>query len=254
MEKGLIFYPTSRIDRTPGDVGLPYEDVYLTTEDGVRLNGWFIPSLEGDMTLLWFHGNAGNISHRLDNIRLLHDKVKIHIFIVDYRGYGRSEGSISEEGTYRDARATLQYLRSTKGLDPKKIVFYGRSLGAGVAVDLAIREESLALIIETPFASVREMAKVLFPFLPIGPFLRTRYDILDKIKRVRVPLLVIHGDQDDVVPYAQGKRVFEAAPEPKEFYTIPGAHHNDTFIVGGDPYFAALKGFIDRAARRPPPD
>jgi hypothetical protein len=252
MEKSLIFYPTSDIDRTPEELGLPYENVTFTTEDGVRLNGWFIPSTEGDLTLLWFHGNAGNISHRLDNIRLLHEKVKIHIFIWDYRGYGRSEGSVSEKGTYKDATAALKYLRSRKDLDPKKFVFYGRSLGAAVAVDLALREESLALIIETPFASIREMAKLIFPFLPVGPFLRTRYDTLEKIRQVRGPLLILHGDQDDIVPYAQGQRIFEAAPEPKEFYTIRGAHHNDTFIVGGDPYFAALKDFIERAtALRP---
>jgi fermentation-respiration switch protein FrsA (DUF1100 family) len=250
VEKSLIFYPISEIDRTPKELGLPFEDITFTTEDGVHLNGWFIPSTEGDLTLLWFHGNAGNISHRLDNIRLLHDKVKIHIFIIDYRGYGRSEGSVSEAGTYRDASAALQYLRSRKDLDPKKIVFYGRSLGAAVAVDLALREESLALIIETPFASIREMAKLIFPCLPVGPFLRTRYDTLEKIRKVRGPLLVLHGDQDDIVPYTQGQRIFEAAPEPKEFYTIRGAHHNDTFIVGGDPYFAALKDFVDRAVAR----
>lgn len=248
MEKSLIFYPTSDIDRTPKELGLPYEDITFTTEDGVRLNGWFIPSPEGVLTLLWFHGNAGNISHRLDNIRLLHEKVKIHIFIWDYRGYGRSEGSVSEKGTYKDATAALKYLRSRKDLDPKKFVFYGRSLGAAVAVDLAVRDEPLALIIETAFTSIREMAKLAFPFLPIGPFLRTRYDTLEKIRQVRGPLLILHGDQDDIVPYAQGKRIFDAAPEPKEFYTIRGARHNDTFIVGGDPYFAALKDFIERAA------
>ncbi|MCH8321186.1 MAG: alpha/beta hydrolase [Acidobacteria bacterium] len=248
MEKSLIFYPTSDIDRTPEELGLPYEDITFTTEDGVRLNGWFIPSPVGVLTLLWFHGNAGNISHRLDNIRLLHEKVKIHIFIWDYRGYGRSEGSVSEKGTYKDATAALKYLRSRKDLDPKKFVFYGRSLGAAVAVDLAVRDEPLALIIETAFTSIREMAKLAFPFLPIGPFLRTRYDTLEKIRQVQGPLLILHGDQDDIVPYAQGKRIFDAAPEPKEFYTIRGARHNDTFIVGGDPYFAALKDFIERAA------
>ena len=252
MEKSFIFYPTSEIDRTPKEVGLSYEDVTFSAQDGVRLNGWFIPSTEGDLTLLWFHGNAGNISHRLENIRLLHDKVKLHIFIVDYRGYGRSEDSASESGTYMDASAALQYLRSRKDLDPKKIVFYGRSLGAAVAVDLALREEPLALIIETPFTSIREMAKLAFPFLPIGPFLRTRYDSLEKIRRVRGPLLVLHGDQDDIVPYEHGQRIFEAAPDPKEFYTIRGANHNDTFIVGGDPYFAVLKDFIERAAARQP--
>ncbi len=248
MENSLIFYPTSGMDGTPKELGLPYEDIYFTTEDDVKLNGWFIPSPEGEDTLLWFHGNAGNISHRLQNIRLIHEKVKTHIFIVDYRGYGRSEGRVSEEGTYKDALAAYHYLRSQKDIAPKRIVIFGRSLGAAVAAYLAHREEALALILETPFASIREMAKAVFPYLPIGPFLSTEYDVLANIKRVQQPVLVLHGDQDDIVPFVQGKMVFDAALEPKEFYTIRGAKHNNTFTVGGDPYFAALKSFIERAA------
>jgi len=252
MENSLIFFPTSAIDGTAKELGLSYEDVYFTTEDGVKLNGWFIPSSEGEFTLLWFHGNAGNISHRLQNIRLLHEKVKTHIFIIDYRGYGRSEGRVSEEGTYKDAEAAFHYLRNQKDIASKRIVLFGRSLGAAMAAHLAVREDSLALILETPFGSIREMAKVVFPFLPIGPFLRTQYDVLGKIKQAKQPVLVLHGDQDDIVPFAQGKKVFEAAPEPKEFYTIRGANHNNTFVVGGDPYFAVLKSFIERAAARTP--
>jgi fermentation-respiration switch protein FrsA (DUF1100 family) len=249
MEKSFIFFPVSGIDRTPDERGLSYEDVYFTTEDGIRLNGWFVPSSDGAPTLLWFHGNAGNISHRIDNIKLLHDRIKINVFIFDYRGYGRSDGKVSEKGTYKDARAALKTLGSRKDVDPKKFVFFGRSLGAAVAVDLAVLEAPSALILESPFASIREMAKTVFPLLPIGAFLRTRYDTLGKINRVRAPVLVLHGDQDDTVPYAQGRRVFEAASEPKEFFTIRGASHNDTFVVGGEPYFAALKDFIDRTAR-----
>lgn len=250
MENSFIFYPTSEMDGTPKGLGLSYEDIYFTTEDGVKLNGWFIPSSEGESTLLWFHGNAGNISHRLQNIRLLHEKVKTHIFIIDYRGYGRSEGRVSEAGTYQDAEAALHYLRTQRNIGLKRIVLFGRSLGAAVAVHLAVREDALALILETPFGSIREMAKVVFPFLPIGPFLRTQYDVMGKIKQARQPVLVLHGDQDDIVPFAQGKKVFEAAPEPKEFYTIRGANHNNTFVVGGDSYFSVLRSFIERAAAR----
>jgi len=250
MEDSLIFYPTSEMDGTPKELGLSYEDIYFTTEDGVKLNGWFIPSSEGEFTLLWFHGNAGNISHRLQNIRLLHEKVKTHIFIIDYRGYGRSEGRVSEAGTYKDAEAAFHYLQNQKDIASKRIVLFGRSLGAAVAAHLAVREDALALILESPFSSIREMAKVVFPFLPIGPFLRTQYDVLGNIKQARQPVLVLHGDQDDIVPFALGKKVFEAAPEPKEFYTIRGADHNNTFVVGGDPYFAVLKSFIQRAAAR----
>jgi len=248
MEEKFIFFPDSTVDVTPKDAGLAFDDVYFTTSDGVRLNGWFVPFPGSRVTLLWFHGNAGNISHRVENIKLLHQKVNINVFIFDYRGYGRSGGRVSEEGTYKDAEAALRYLRSRDDVDPQRIVFFGRSLGAAVAAELATREDSLALILETPFASIREMARVAFPILPIGPLLRTRYDVVEKLGRVQTPLLVLHGDKDDVVPYEQGKKVFEAAHNPKEFYTIRGAHHNDTYIVGGEAYFAALKDFIERAS------
>jgi len=253
MEEKLIFFPVAAIDRTPRDLGLAFEDVYFTTADGVRLNGWFVPHPQATTTLLWFHGNAGNISHRLENIRLLHDKVGINVFIFDYRGYGRSEGRVSEEGTYKDGEAALKFLRGKQGMDSGQIIFFGRSLGAAVAAELAGRADCLALILETPFASIPEMARVAFPWLPIGHLLRTRYDVIEKVKMVKAPVLVIHGDQDEVVPYEQGRQVFAAAPEPKEFYTIRGAHHNDTFIVGGDAYFAAIKNFIEKAARRAHP-
>lgn len=250
MEERFIFFPNSVIDQTPRDIGLAFEDIVFTAADGVRLNGWLVPYASARTTLLWFHGNAGNISHRLENLRLLHDKVNINIFIIDYRGYGRSEGTVSEEGTYKDAEAALRHLRAREDIDPKDIVLFGQSLGAAVAVELASREDCLALILEAPFASIRDMARVAFPLLPIGPLLRTRYDVVEKIKRVKTPLLVLHGDQDEVVPFAQGKKVFAAAPSPKEFYTIRGAHHNDTFILGGDAYYAALRDFIERAEAR----
>ncbi len=249
MEERFIFYPSPIIEQTPADLGLPFDDVFFTTSDGLRLNGWFVPYDRTDVTLLWFHGNAGNISDRLENIRLIHDKVAINTFIFDYRGYGRSNGKISEEGTYKDGEAALKYLRERADVDPTKIVFFGRSLGASVAAEIATRQRCLALILETPFASVREMARVAFPFLPIGPFLRTRYDTVEKIKKVRGPLLVLHGDRDEIVPFDQGRKVFETAPGTKEFYTIRGAHHNDTYIVGGDAYFSVLKDFINRATR-----
>ncbi len=254
VEEKFIFYPTPKIEQTPADVGLLFDDIFFASSGGLRLNGWFVPHPGADITLLWFHGNAGNISHRLENIRLLHDKVGINIFIFDYRGYGRSAGKVSETGTYEDGEAALEYLRARADVDPEKIVFFGRSLGAAVAAEITTRQQCMALILESPFASVREMARVALPFLPVGPFLSTRYDTVEKIKKVRVPLLVLHGDQDEIVPFAQGRKVFEAAPEPKEFYAIRGAHHNDTYIVGGEAYFTALRTFIDRAKARLPAD
>jgi fermentation-respiration switch protein FrsA (DUF1100 family) len=244
-EDSLIFHPSAEIVHTPRHAGLEFQDLFFTTVDGVRLNGWFIPHPQARVTMVWFHGNAGNISHRVENIKLLHDKVKINIFIFDYRGYGRSEGSVSEEGTYRDGAAALDFVRKKLRVDAENLILFGRSLGAAVAAEMAVRFESRGLILETPFTSIRDMAKTVFPLLPIGPLLQTRYDVVEKVGRVKVPLLVLHGDHDDVVPYEQGKKVFAAAREPKEFYTIKGATHNDTYIVGGDGYFQRLSRFVE---------
>ena len=247
MEEKIIFQPDARIHQTPGSVGLAFDDVYFATDDGVRLNGWFVPRVRATSTFLWFHGNAGNISHRVENIKLLHGQVNVNIFIFDYRGYGRSEGAASEEGTYRDGVAAIALLRRSYGVDPGRLIIFGRSLGAAVAAEMATRVQSLAVILETPFTSVRDVARDKLPFLPIGPLLKTRYDVVEKIRKLSSPLLVLHGDRDEVVPFSHGKRVFDAAPQPKWFYTIAGAGHNDTYRVGGDSYFAALRQHIERA-------
>jgi len=251
-EDKLIFYPSAEIIHTPGQVGLEFQDLFFTTADGVRLNGWFIPHRDARITLVWFHGNAGNIGHRVENIKLLHDKVKVNIFIFDYRGYGRSEGSVSEAGTYQDGAAALQFVRKQPGVEAENLIIFGRSLGAAVAAEMASRFDSRGLILESPFISIREMAKSVFPLLPIGPLLQTRYDNLEKIVKIKVPLLVLHGDRDEVIPYEHGKRVFAAAPGPKDFYTINGAGHNDTYIVGGDAYFQRLRSFIETVTASQP--
>jgi fermentation-respiration switch protein FrsA (DUF1100 family) len=248
MENQLIFHPHKTIHQTPRDLGLNFDDVYFTARDGVRLNGWFVPYPSAQQTLLWFHGNAGNISHRAQNIKLLHEKVKINICIFDYRGYGRSEGVISEPGTYADGVAAIDFLSRRYTVQPKQLVLFGRSLGAAVAAEMATQVDSLALILESPFVSVAEMARTVFPLIPLGPFISTQYNNLEKVRRIKSPLLVVHGDRDEVVPYVQGQKVFAAAPEPKKFYTITGAGHNDTYVVGGDSYFAVLRETIEWAA------
>lgn len=244
IERSFIYFPEGELIGDPSDFGLPFDDVVFTAEDGVKLHGWFVPG-ESDVTWVWFHGNAGNISHRLENLRLLHDELGVGVFLFDYRGYGRSEGTPSEQGTYRDAEAALAYVLSRPDVDAERIVYFGRSLGAGVAVELATRRPPFALILESPVPSIAELVRRHYPFLPVGGLLRTKYDSLSKIADVRAPLLVLHGDRDDVVPFESGRKLFDAAGEPKRFYTIRGAGHNDTYVVGGREYFRALREFVE---------
>jgi hypothetical protein len=250
--KGMIFFPEPLISITPKDAGLVFEDVYFTAADGVRLNGWYVPASGAPVTLLWFHGNAGNLSDRVDQLRLLHDRLLADIFMIDYREYGRSEGEVTEQGTYLDAEGALAYLHGRPELRDRAIVYYGQSLGAGVAVELARHAPPAGLILEAPFLSVREMAKTVVPYLPIGALISTKYDSLSMIGAIRAPLLILHGDRDDIVPYEQGRRLFAAANEPKRFYTIAGAHHNDTYVVGGAGYMDALREFLSSLPVRGP--
>ncbi|MBZ0160609.1 MAG: alpha/beta hydrolase [bacterium] len=253
LENRFVFFPDKRIEATPRDRGLAYEEIYFQTTDGFNLNGWWIPGTGSPLTILWLHGNGGNISYRLDNITLRHNLLGTNIFIFDYREYGRSEGRASEEGTYRDAEAAIRYLRGRKDVDPTKIVFLGESLGSAVAVEMATRHDCAALILESPFLSIPEMAKVSLPFLPISSFLQTRYDTLSKIEQVRAPLLIVHGENDEIVPFQHGQRLFEAAREPKEFYGIKGARHNDLYLVGGLAYLETLNRFLGRVTRNTTP-
>ena len=248
MEERLIFHPEPEILRTPRDVSLSFDEVYFTSRDGVRLHGWFVPYPGAQWTLLWFHGNAGNIGHRLENLKLLHDKVQISVLLFDYRGFGRSAGKVSEHGTYLDGYAAIELLCKRYGLATSRLVLFGRSLGAAVAAEMAGHMESLLLILESPFVSVPAMARAFLPLGPLSALLVTQYNTLEKVRRITSPLLVLHGNRDEVVPYSQGREVFEAAPEPKRFYAIPGAGHNDTYSIGGDSYFSALRESIDWAA------
>lgn len=251
FERRLIYFPTRDHDATPRALGLAHEEVDLRTEDGVRLHGWFLPVAGSRLTLLVCHGNAGNISHRLDRALLAQAHLRTDVLLFDYRGYGKSDGVPDEEGTYRDARAAWRWLIA-KGQSPGRIVIFGESLGAAVALQLALDTEGAhALVLESPFASVPEMARAVYPFLPVWPLVRTRYDNLGKVKRLRVPLLVLHGERDDIVPFAQGRGVFDAAPEPKRFFAIPGAAHNDTYVVGGEAYWRALREFLEEAGPAP---
>jgi uncharacterized protein len=243
-EKGIVFFPDPYLVGTPADYGLKFEEVWFTAADGVRLHGWWVPKA-GAPVLVWFHGNAGNISHRLDNIKLLLELVGVTVFIFDYREYGKSQGRISREGTYQDAAAAYRYVAETRKVPAGQIVLFGRSLGTALAVDLAVKTPCRSLIIESAFTNSADMAKLFAPFMfdwrPKVP-----YDNLGKIAGLKVPVLIIHGERDEIIPVEMGRRLFAEAPEPKELYIIPGAHHNDTYLAGGQDYFARLRAFIQR--------
>ncbi len=247
LEKFALYFPERAIEATPQSEGIAYEDVWFPASDGVRLHGWLVPAPDARITILWCHGNAGNIGDRVNNLKYLHRLLGVNVFIFDYRGYGRSAGhlwSLSEPATYRDAEGALAYLRSRKDLASARLVYFGRSLGAAVAIELSREHPPAGLILETAFTSIREMAGIVMPYLPFPGLLQTKYDNLAKLPTIRVPLLILHGDQDEVVPLRLAHRLFEAANPPKTFYTIHAAHHNDTYIVGGEPYFQAWGRFL----------
>ena len=248
IDRHTIYFPERELTASPADVGLEFDDVFLTASDGTRLHGWYVPG-DGPTTLVWFHGNAGNISHRVENLLQLNRRLGVNVFIFDYRGYGRSDGKPSEKGLYLDAEAAIEYLVRDRGLDPETdLVMFGRSLGAAVAVEMATRHRVRAVILESGFPSVRAMAKRVFPFVPSAMLLslvEARYDSLSKLPNVRAPVMVLHGDRDLTVPIELGVELYEAANDPKRFYRIQGADHNDTYHVGGEPYFEALRDFVD---------
>ena len=191
-----------------------------------------------------------NKSHRVHQLQFLHRALKVHILMIDYREYGKSEGKVDEAGTYQDAQVSYDYLIDRGDVDGSKIIVFGQSLGAAVAVDLAIHRDLYGLILEAPFTSIPDMARAHYPWLPVGSLLSTRYGSLSKISGMKAPLLVLHGDQDEIVPYEQGRRLFEAAPEPKTFYTISGSGHNDTYVVGGPAYFEVMARFVESLSNR----
>lgn len=244
LEKRLIYFPMRTHEVTPPQLGLAYEELELRADDGVRLHGWYLPVKGSRWSVLLCHGNGGNVSHRLDRVLLMQSRLKVDTLLFDYRGYGASQGSPDEQGTYRDARAAYRWLIA-RGVAPGRVVLFGESLGAAVALQLALEVDARALVLESAFASVPEMARAVYPFLPLWPFVRTQYDNAAKVAGLRIPLLVLHGDRDEIVPFAQGRRVFDNAPQPKHFFAIPGASHNDTYAVGGEAYWSALRDFLE---------
>jgi fermentation-respiration switch protein FrsA (DUF1100 family) len=248
LERFFVYYPSRALVGNPGDIGLEYRDLFLITNDDVRLHGWFVPSAGSRVTLLIFHGNAGNVSHRLEWIRLLHG-LSCHVLIIDYRGYGKSEGSPFERGLYLDARAAYRWWVQQQSGPGQKLVVMGESLGGCVAVDLAAEVNPAGLILQSTFTSARDMARTLFPLGLLHPLTGIRFDSVSKIGGVRCPKLVIHGTRDEIVPFGLGRKLYEAAPPPKIFYEVADAGHNDLVWAAGTEYSKRLHDFLSRVGQ-----
>jgi len=248
FQSRLVYFPeTGRaVAATPQAYGLRFEPVTIETEDNERLSAWWVPAENALGAVLFFHGNAGNISHRLDYLAMFH-RLGYSTLIVDYRGYGASTGSPSEEGTYRDARASWDYLRHARAARDRDIVIVGESLGGAVAAWLAAREEPRAVVLASTFTSVPDLGAQVYPFLPVRLISRFSYDTLAAVKAIRSPLLVAHSRNDDIIPYAHGRALYGAASEPKQFLELAGGH-NDGFIFMRKEWVAELAAFLDRAA------
>jgi len=233
--------PGRTLTNTPTDIGLDYQDVSIETADGVTLHGWFIPG-RSSQVLLFFHGNAGNISHRLTSIRQF-QSLGLSVLIIDYRGYGQSGGRTTEKGVYRDADAAWRYLTETRGIVTSDIVIFGRSLGASVASRLAAQHEPLALIVESSFTSVPDIAQELYPWLPARWLSRLRHATRDYARDVRCPILVVHSRDDEIIPFHHGEAIFAAANKPKTLLPLRGTH-NDAFVYDERTYTDGLRTFL----------
>ncbi len=255
FERRNIYFPSERIEYTPEQIFLKYEDISFKTKDNCLLNGWFVPAgkkagqtvpgLENP-TLIFCHGNAGNIGDRIEFLRIFYN-LGLNVFIFDYRGYGQSQGCPSEEGTYLDTCAAYDYICSRPDIDKGKIIVYGESLGAAMAIDLAVHKDInlKAVIIYGGFSSTKDMARAIYPFLPLWRLVSIKYDSLSKIKDVTIPKLILHGTYDEIVPFNQGEKLFQAAVEPKEFVSLEGTH-NDAILVQENKFSEKIQEFLKR--------
>ena len=248
LEESIIFLPSVYPEGDWQPAGLAVEDAWFQAADGTKLHGWYLPHPRARAAVLFCHGNGGNITHRADALHMLNRRVGVSVLMFDYRGYGRSEGKPDEPGILADARAARAWLAARENIRESDIVMMGESLGGAVAVDLAARDGARALVVESAFSSLPDVGAYHYAWLPVRLLARTRLDSLSKIGNYRGPLLQAHGDRDTIVPIEFGRRLFEAANEPKQFLVLPGHNHNDSMP---DTYYDALAEFIERLPAPP---
>ncbi len=254
-QRQKLFGPDRHLEdeRDPAAFGLTVEDRFFAAEAGVELHGWWIPRRRARGTVLYCHGSSGSIVHRIELLATLR-RLRVNLFAFDYRGYGRSTGEPSEGGLFRDARAAWDHLVDELGVPPAEILLFGHSLGGAVAIDCALDRPAAGLVVESSFTQVRDLARASYPRLPLHLVARNQFRSIHKVGRLTLPKLFIHGGADERVPPALGRRLYEAAAEPKELYLVPGAGHNDLHDQGGVRYLRRLSRFRTRclqAAGRP---
>ncbi|BFU94552.1 MAG: putative Peptidase [Nitrospira sp.] len=249
LDRFFVFHPDAWDDQDwKLRSGVPLEDVWFPSADGTKLFGWYIEAAADRPVILWCHGNAGNVINRLDNLVRLF-KSSFSVFLFDYRGYGRSQGRPSEEGLYLDAIGAYDYLTRTRMIRPERLIVFGRSLGAAVAGDLAAQKPAAGLVLESSFPSIESVAKVHYGGLPLHWLLGAEFRLIDRLPTLSLPKLIIHGDQDDIIPLVLGRQVFDGSLPPKSFYVIAGAGHNNTYVIGGSVYFNRFAEFALDAVR-----
>jgi uncharacterized protein len=243
LENSLIFFPSRYPDGDWRPWRLAFDGAWFQAADGTKLHGWYVPHDSPKTAILFCHGNAGNITHRADILKILHDYVGASVLIFDYRGYGRSEGKSNEAGILADARAARAWLAKRENISEKDIVLMGESLGGSVAVDLAAKDGAKGLVLISTFSNLPDVAAYHYPFFPVRLLMRTRLDAVGQIANFKGPLLQMHGQADTIVPIKFGCRLFDAANEPKQLLIFPNHDHND---MPPDQFFEALKAFLEK--------
>jgi len=245
-QKSMVFIPSKKMGYTPKTIGIDFKELTIGTN---KLNCWWIPvkaeQVKGAVkTVIFCHGNAGNISNRLDTVNFYHNVMNCNLMIFDYSGYGKSGGKVGEEACYKDSQEVYDYVVKSLKIDPKNVVIHGRSLGGAVAVDLAVNKKCAGLVMESTFTSVPDMADDMVPIFPIQWFVSIDFDSLDKVDKLKVPVLLIHSKADEVIPYKMGEALFKKAKKPKFWLEISG-DHNGGWIESQKVYSKGMKDFFE---------
>ena len=242
FQNRLIYFPSRALAHTPDSIGLDWEEIWLVTDQDEQVHAWFVPHPDARAVAVYCHGNAGNISGRMHTLRMLH-AARLSTLIFDYTGYGQSGGKVGEDECYRSARAAVKYAR--EALAAERVVLIGRSLGGGIATRMASERAPDALVLQSTFLSLADVAKDLYPWLPARLITGNRFPSKDLIGAIDCPILIAHGTSDRTIPFTHGEGLFAAAQEPKAFVALDGGH-NDAYSVSEAKFVDALVAFLDQ--------